>query len=99
MGTPNREPQEYSRSITGIYLPGSSYSIIFLLYSWHSLFGVPIKNPVFMHEYWALELRGFWRPQLSEVCKVLLGVSGNLVQGSKPGVAGCFRVLEFRVWG
>ena len=42
MGTPNREPQEYSRNIIGIYLPVSLYSIVFLLYSWRSLFGVPI---------------------------------------------------------
>ena len=41
LGTPNREPQEYSRYIIGIYLPGSLCSIIFLLYSWGSLFGVP----------------------------------------------------------
>ena len=33
LGTPNREPQEHSRYIIGIYLPGSLYSIIFLLYS------------------------------------------------------------------
>ena len=26
MGTPNREPQEYSRNIIGIYLSGSFYS-------------------------------------------------------------------------
>ena len=26
MGTPNREPQEYSRSIVGIYLPEPSNS-------------------------------------------------------------------------
>ena len=31
LGTPSREPQEYSRSIVGIYLRGSLYSIIFLL--------------------------------------------------------------------
>ena len=41
LGTPNREPQEYSRNIIGIYLPGSP----FLLYSWGSLFGVPIIAP------------------------------------------------------
>ena len=46
MGTPNREPQEYSRNIIGIYLPLSFYSIIFLLCSWGSLFGVPIKAPL-----------------------------------------------------
>ena len=36
MGTPNMEPQEYSRNIIGIYLPESLYSIKFLLYSWGS---------------------------------------------------------------
>ena len=46
LGTPNREPQEYSRYIIGIYLPGSLYSIIFLLYSWGSLFGVPSRIPL-----------------------------------------------------
>ena len=30
----------------GIYLPGSLYSIIFLLYSWGSLFGVPSTVPL-----------------------------------------------------
>ena len=48
MGTPNREPQEYSGNIIAIYLPGSVYSIIFLLYSWGSLFGVPIKVPLYL---------------------------------------------------
>ena len=42
---PIREPKEYSRNIVGIYLPGSLYSIIFLLDSWGSLFGVPSKVP------------------------------------------------------
>ena len=46
LGTPNREPQEYSRYTIGIYLPGSLYSIIFLLYSWGSLFGVPSRVPL-----------------------------------------------------
>ena len=46
MGTPHREPQEYSRNIIVIYLQGCSYSIIFLLYSWGSLFGVPIEVPL-----------------------------------------------------
>ena len=40
LGTPN------SRYIIGIYLPGSLYSIIFLLYSWGSLFGVPSRVPL-----------------------------------------------------
>ena len=43
MGTPKREPQEYSRNTIGIYLPGS----LLLLYSWGSLFGVPIKFPLY----------------------------------------------------
>ena len=46
LGTPNWEPQEYSRYIIGIYLPLSLYSIIFLLYSWGSLFGVPSRVPL-----------------------------------------------------
>ena len=46
LGTPNREPQEYSRYIIGIYLPESLYSIIFLPYSWGSLFGVPSRVPL-----------------------------------------------------
>ena len=46
MGTPNREAQEYSRNIIGLYIPGSSYSIIFELYSWGSLFRVPSKVPL-----------------------------------------------------
>ena len=48
LGTPNREPQEYSRYIIGIYLPRSLYSIIFLLYSCCSLFGVPSRVPLYL---------------------------------------------------
>ena len=44
LGTPNRGPQEYGRNVIGTYLPGSLYSTIFLLYSWGSLFGVPIRT-------------------------------------------------------
>ena len=36
LGTPNREPQEYSRNKLRIYLPGSLYSI-----SPHYIIGVP----------------------------------------------------------
>ena len=50
LGTPNWEPQEYSRYIIGIYLPGSLYSIIFLLYSWGSQFGVPSRVPLACRE-------------------------------------------------
>ena len=35
MGTPNQEPQEYSRYIIGTYL-----------YPWGSLFGVPSRVPL-----------------------------------------------------
>ena len=42
--------KEYSRYIIGIYLPGSLYSIIFLLYSWDSLFGVPSRVPLMIHD-------------------------------------------------
>ena len=44
MGTPNREPQEYSKNIIEIKDPGGYIPIIFLLYSWDSLFGVPIST-------------------------------------------------------
>ena len=36
MRTPNREPQEYSRSILGIYLPGS-----YILLNSYYILGVP----------------------------------------------------------
>ena len=45
MGTPNMEPQDYSRNIIEYKDPGRYIPIIFLLYSWGSLFGVPIKVP------------------------------------------------------
>ena len=47
MGTPNREPQEYSRNIIEDKDPGRHIPIMFKLYSWSSLFGVPIKVPLF----------------------------------------------------
>ena len=46
MGTPHRERKGYSSNITGIYIPESLYSIIFLLHSWGSLFEIPIKVPL-----------------------------------------------------
>ena len=39
------KPQEYSRNVIGICLPGYLFSIILLLYSWGALFGVPSKVP------------------------------------------------------
>ena len=41
MGTPNREPQEYSGNTIEHKDPGEYIPIIFPLYSWGSLFGVP----------------------------------------------------------
>ena len=46
MGTPNREPQEYGRNIIVYKDPGRYIPIIFLLYSWGSLFEVPINVPL-----------------------------------------------------
>ena len=46
MGTPNREPQEYSRNILEYKDPGRYTPIMFLLYSWGSVLGVPIKVPL-----------------------------------------------------
>ena len=45
-GSPNREPQEYSRNIMEYRDPGRYIPIIFLLYSWGSLFGVPSGVPL-----------------------------------------------------
>ena len=39
MGTPNRDPQEYSRNLIEYEDPGRCNPIIFLLYSWGSQFG------------------------------------------------------------
>ena len=41
LGTPNREPLEYSRNIMEYKDPGRYIPIIYLLYSWGSRFGVP----------------------------------------------------------
>ena len=41
LGTPNREPQEYSRNIIEYKDPGRYIPVIFLLYSCGSLCGVP----------------------------------------------------------
>ena len=46
LGTPNREPQEYSRNIIDYKDPGRYIPTIFLLCSWGSLFGVPIEVPL-----------------------------------------------------
>ena len=45
-GTPNREPQEYSRNIMEYKDLGRYIPIIYLLYSWGSRFGVPIRVPL-----------------------------------------------------
>ena len=46
LGTPNREPQEYSRNIMEYKDPGRYIPIIYLLYSWGSRLGVPNKVPL-----------------------------------------------------
>ena len=46
LGTPNREPQEYSRNMMEYKDPGRYIPIIFLLYSWGSRFGVPSRVPL-----------------------------------------------------
>ena len=48
LGTPNREPQEYSRNITVYKDPGRYIPIIYLLYSWGSQFGVSSRVPLFI---------------------------------------------------
>ena len=54
MGTPNKEPQEYSRNLMEYKDPGRYIPIIFLLYSWGSLFGVPIRVPLVSSPLWPL---------------------------------------------
>ena len=44
LGTPNEEPQEYSSNVIEYKHPGRYISFIFLLYSWRSLFGAPIRT-------------------------------------------------------
>ena len=46
MGTPNTEPQEYSRSRMECRDPGRYIPSRFPLYSWGSLFGVSIEVPL-----------------------------------------------------
>ena len=46
MGTPKREPQEYTRNIVKYKDPGRHIPTIFLLYSWGSLFGVHSNVPL-----------------------------------------------------
>ena len=48
LGTPNREPQEYSRNIMEYKDPGRYIPITYLLYSWGSLCGVPSRVPLDM---------------------------------------------------
>ena len=43
LGTPNREPQEYSRNTMEYKDPGRYIPIIYLLYSWGARFGVPSR--------------------------------------------------------
>ena len=46
LGTPNREPQEYTRNVMEYKDPGRYIPIIYLLHSWGSRFGVPSKVPL-----------------------------------------------------
>ena len=46
LGTPNREPQEYSRNIVEYKDPGRYIPIIYLLYSWGFQFGVHGRVPL-----------------------------------------------------
>ena len=47
MGTANRRPQEYSRNTIKHKDPGKDIPKIFPLYSWGSLFGVPVNVTLF----------------------------------------------------
>ena len=52
MGTPNREPQEYSRNVIEYKDPGRHIPILFLVYFRGFLFGVPIKVPFCRFQSW-----------------------------------------------
>ena len=92
MGTPNREPQEYSRYIVEYKDPGSYIPIIFLLYSWGSLFRVPIKVP--LQEL--LRIRGIHAARLAAFTAG--GPKGVLLLCRVWGLGGLgFRGLRFRV--
>ena len=54
MGTPNREPQEYSRNIIEYKDPSRYVPIVILLYSWGSQFGVPSTVPSFSRSFFRL---------------------------------------------
>ena len=71
MGSSNREPQEYSRNIMEHKDPGRYIPMVFLLYFWTSLVGVPTRVPltrVFLFRLeglrWQVRLKilglGFW---------------------------------------
>ena len=62
LGTPNREPQEYSSNIMENENPGRYILIIYLLYSWGSRFGVPSRVPL---EEFHSRIRGPNRKQAS----------------------------------
>ena len=62
LGTPNREPQEYSRNILEYKDPGRYIPIICLLYSWGSRFGVPSRVPLLKVAIIALPYT-HWRPR------------------------------------
>ena len=46
LGTPDREPQEYTRNVMEFKDPGRHIPIKFQLYSWGSLFEVPKNVPL-----------------------------------------------------
>ena len=46
LGTPNREPQEYSRNIVEYEDPGRYIPNMYLQYTWGCLFGVPSRVPL-----------------------------------------------------
>ena len=55
LGTPNREPQEYSRNIMEYKDPGRYIPIIYLLYSWGSRFVVASRFPLLVQPWtWIL---------------------------------------------
>ena len=56
LGTPKREPQQYSRNIMEYKDPGRYIPIIYLLYSWGSRCGVPSRVPFMVPQVQLLKI-------------------------------------------
>ena len=94
MGTPNRELQEYSRNIIEYEDHGRYIHIIVLLYSWGSLFGVPIKVPLYG---FFITVLGNYSLGIQGLRIESLGVRGNELGFGDSGLRVKVTAFRFRV--